>query len=367
MRFPVVLGLTLLAGSAMADLPANPATPPPSRVLLTRPAAQCAAPAPLNARSGPLSLRFTAAANDQQNAFYKDLSVVATEPVNGGRPTVVLQQMSPGAMRLEAGAEMRFGIPDAPLNLAFLLRNQTRMSTALSRSVSLGSAVPDPFAMPSADPAGTDTMLGSGQALTEAGLTLAHAFGPGISPFRLNAAFTARRQDLYQYDLPTARIQGNPFLNAANLEQEQGFNLNAGLTKRFRGIDMAVTVNNLFPRGMNRNTEIYGLKTTASVGTTVHCGGAVAQLNIDWHTLNGISGAPDQRYAVAGLALDDGKHDGGPRLHLGYRRDLIDNLASAASLGFGFSPFPALSLDLSGTEAHGGAYGVMARLGLALP
>ena len=371
MRFPVVFGLIMVAGSAMADLPDVPTASPPPHLLNTRPQAQCAAPASipdLNASSGPVSLSFSASANDQQNAFYRDLSVVATQPADGGRPTVVLRKVGPDSIQLEAGARMRFGIPDAPFNLAFMLRNRTRVNTALSHSVNsdlLWST--DTFAIPSADPAATDTMLGNGQTLTEAGMTMAHAFGPGASPFRLNAAFTARRQDLFQYNVPTARIYGDPFLNDASLDQEQGFNFNAGLTKSFRGINMAVTVDNLFPRGMNDTTDVYGLRTTASVGTRVDCGGAVAQLNIDWHDLSGIGMAPDQRYAVAGMALGNGRNDGGPKLHLGYRRDLIDNLASVASLGVGFSPFSALSLDISGTKARGGSYGVMARLGLKLP
>lgn len=372
MRFLAFIGLFFLVMVAAADVPHVPMVPraqPAPRWFKSQPAAECQAPTKPGLQQvsrGAFSLSLAATSNDEQDAFYRDLSVISSPPANGGKPSVVLQQIDPHSMHLEAGANLQVGIPDAPMNLAFVIRNRTRVTTSFpGDSTSQRLWGDGPLANSPGLTGGT--MLGNGQALTEAGLTLDHAFGQGGNPFNFNAAFTARRQDFYQYDVPVEQDYSAFYTENYGLNEEQGFNLDAGVSKTIRGFDVAVNVANLFPRGMDPNADIYGLKTTASVNTTVNCGFSTARLDLDWNTRSGIGDTPDQRYATAQMAFVGAKtSQPQPELHLGYRRDLIDNLASVASLGIGFSLLDALDLDISGTKAHSGSYGVITQLSLKL-
>ncbi len=391
MRLPIFTGGSvvaaglLLAAAAMADVPGVPSLPahgsatasshhPATPVLMGNAPAQCGIPAstlfdssPV-VRSGkaPFSLQVEAGPVGDQDIFYRGMMDVAT--TEGKGPVVVMQQMDHQAMQLQASAGMHYSIPSAPFNLAFIMRNQTEMESSFSSSAQqrrLWGA--DPFA-PDAD-SSARTMTGTGQTLSEAGLTLDHAFPWGVDPLGFDAALTARRQDLYNYDLPLAGYQGyqTASLEQYGLDEEQGINIDAGLSKTLYGFDMAFRVANLFPHGMERDEDIYGTKTSATVATSLNCGFSTARLQLGWDARNGIGSTPDQRYATAGMVFSAATAGiSQPQVHVGYRRDLIDSLDSTASLGVGFSPSRGLDLGISGIHARSGAYGVMAELGFKL-
>lgn len=382
----------MLASVAMADVPGVPSLPDHDSTtassrhsaslglagpgLAESAPAQCGIPASTLFNSSPaagsgkapFSLQVEAGPAGDQDIFYRGMMDVAT--TEGKGPVVVMQQMDHQAMQLQASAGMHYRIPSAPFNLAFIMRNQTEMESSFSSSANqqrLWGA--DPFAL-GAD-SSTRTMTGTGQTLSEAGLTLDHAFPWGADPLGFDAALTARRQDLYNYDLPLAGYQRRDYqtayLEQYGLDEEQGINIDAGLSKTLYGFDMAFRIANLFPHGMERDEDIYGTKTSATVATSLNCGFSMARLQLGWDARNGIGSTPDQRYATAGMIFSAATAAvPQPQLHVSYRRDLIDSLDSTASLGVGFSPSRGFDLGISGIHARSGAYGVMAELGFKL-
>lgn len=365
MRCLAVLCLFLLADAVGAAVPgARPAAPDESRF--------CdAPPTPTLERQfaggGALRFNLSAAAEDRKDAFFKDLARISGTADDPDAPSVVMQEISDQTMQMQAGAGLRIGIPNNHMDLALVIRNRTELATVLpgesadQRLWGDLSLRPDPL-----DPNGSASdMLGNGSATTEAGLALDRAFGVGQSAYRFDAGLKAQRVDLYQYDLPAAQAARTLFVDDDILNQRQGFNLNAGLAKSFGDLDMALKVANLFPRGNDdANTNLYRREAQASLATALDCRGATARFNLDWNAREGFDAVADQRYATAGMSLAP-RHQRS-RVDLGYRRDLIGNLGSTASLGFGFSPLDTFDLNIAGTKGQGDSYGVMARLGIRL-
>ncbi len=370
MRFTGSVWLLMLASSLCGT--AVRAAPPASDPLDPASDVYCDAPVvpaisqSLAGNSG-FAFNLSAQAKDERDTFYDNLAMVteSSDP-RSARPTVVMQRIDSQSMQMEVGAGVRIDLPVNPVALALEISNHTTVATAFNGDNDeerlWGS---NPFADPGSAEQAAD-MLGDGSTVSEAGLTLARAFGKGAGAYRLDASLKAERVDLYNYDMASTGYYRPLSATGTNLLSErQGFNFKAGLAKSFGDLDMALNVANLFPRGGEEVTQaVYENQTQASVATSLDCGWSTARLNLTWNAREGYQAVPDQRYATAGMSFAPQRNH--PRINVGYRHDLIGDLGSTASLGLGFTPLKRLNLDIAGTKGQGDVYGVMARLGLRL-
>lgn len=364
MRCLAVFCLFLLAGAASAaNTPTTVPSAPPGGPLCD------AAPAPdLTRRAGPNPLQFSlsAAAENHKDAFYKDLARISGPAEQAQAPAIVMREISDQSMRMQAGAGLSVDIPNDYAAMALVIRNRTELAAAFPdgsgerRRWGDRELDADSFAGPEGG-----NILSNGSATTEAGLALNRAFGAGQGAYLFDAGLIAQRVDLYQYHLPINPSYRNLFTAENPLHERQGINFNAGLSKSFGDLDMALNVVNLFPSDADEaSANLYRREARASLATALDCDGATALLKLDWNARDAFDAAADQRYATAGMTFAP-RHDR-PRVNFGYRHDLIGNLGSITSLGLGFSPLQALELNIAGTKGEGDAYGVMARLGLRL-